>query len=183
MQNIKAVLFDLDGTLVKSFTTTPLPGAAERIASLREQGMPIAVCTNQAGPLWRAATGQEKYPSVGKMAGNIKTIIEALGLDGVPWFVSVGDAVGDAAKLLGESYDHIASGIALELDDVLFDVDSHVNEHREWRKPNPGMLLFAAKYLDVDPGDCLYVGDMESDRQAAAAAGMQFEMVEARHGE
>ena len=40
------------------------------------------------------------------------------------------------------------------------------------RKPHPLPLLHAAKTLGVDPRHCVYVGDAERDMQAAKAAGM-----------
>jgi 2-phosphoglycolate phosphatase len=40
------------------------------------------------------------------------------------------------------------------------------------RKPHPLPLLHAAKLADVSPGECVYVGDAERDVQAAHAAGM-----------
>jgi 2-phosphoglycolate phosphatase len=40
------------------------------------------------------------------------------------------------------------------------------------RKPHPLPLLHAAKLADVSPGACVYVGDAERDVQAAHAAGM-----------
>ena len=42
------------------------------------------------------------------------------------------------------------------------------------RKPNPGALLDALARFGARPQDCLFVGDMESDRRAAAAAGVPF---------
>lgn len=41
----------------------------------------------------------------------------------------------------------------------------------ECRKPLPGMVLEAARLLDVDPEECIVVGDKQSDAQAADAAG------------
>jgi 2-phosphoglycolate phosphatase len=40
------------------------------------------------------------------------------------------------------------------------------------RKPHPLPLLHAAKTLGVDPAHCVYVGDAERDMQAAKSAGM-----------
>jgi N-acetyl-D-muramate 6-phosphate phosphatase len=40
------------------------------------------------------------------------------------------------------------------------------------RKPHPMPLLHAATLADVSPGECVYVGDAERDVQAAHAAGM-----------
>lgn len=55
----------------------------------------------------------------------------------------------------------------------------HPNEGCGCRKPQPGMLLNAENYWYSQaylhgPGECLYVGDMESDREAAEAAGIDF---------
>jgi N-acetyl-D-muramate 6-phosphate phosphatase len=41
------------------------------------------------------------------------------------------------------------------------------------RKPDPAPLLHAAKLLEIDPSACLYVGDAQRDIQAGRAAGMQ----------
>lgn len=42
------------------------------------------------------------------------------------------------------------------------------------RKPAPGALLDALARFQVEPGDSLFVGDWDSDREAAAAAGIPF---------
>ncbi|MCC2274456.1 HAD-IIIA family hydrolase [Streptomyces sp. ET3-23] len=39
------------------------------------------------------------------------------------------------------------------------------------RKPAPGLVLEAARLLDVAPADCVLIGDIGSDMEAAAAAG------------
>jgi beta-phosphoglucomutase-like phosphatase (HAD superfamily) len=41
-------------------------------------------------------------------------------------------------------------------------------------KPHPEPLLLAAKRLGIAPGEAVYIGDTESDAQAAVAAGMMF---------
>ncbi len=43
----------------------------------------------------------------------------------------------------------------------------------DWRKPGPGMLLDLARAWGLDPSRCVMVGDHDSDRAAAAAAGME----------
>jgi histidinol-phosphate phosphatase family protein len=42
------------------------------------------------------------------------------------------------------------------------------------RKPAPGAILDALERFGAQPQDCLFVGDMDTDRQAAAAAGVPF---------
>ena len=42
------------------------------------------------------------------------------------------------------------------------------------RKPNPGAILDALAHFGAHPRNCLFVGDMESDHQAAVAAGVSF---------
>ncbi len=44
-------------------------------------------------------------------------------------------------------------------------------------KPHPEPLLFAAKQLGMKPQECVYVGDLETDVQAAKAAGMKSVIV------
>ncbi len=41
-------------------------------------------------------------------------------------------------------------------------------------KPDPEPLLLAAKKLGVEPNECVYIGDLETDMEAARAAGMRF---------
>lgn len=43
-----------------------------------------------------------------------------------------------------------------------------------YRKPSPGMLLWAMEWSGVDKADCIYVGDRTEDEQAASAAGVDF---------
>ncbi len=40
------------------------------------------------------------------------------------------------------------------------------------RKPRPGMLLAAARDFDLHLAECVLIGDMPSDRQAAVSAGV-----------
>lgn len=40
------------------------------------------------------------------------------------------------------------------------------------RKPHPAPLIYAAKILKISPTDCCYIGDAERDIQAAKAANM-----------
>jgi D-glycero-D-manno-heptose 1,7-bisphosphate phosphatase len=42
------------------------------------------------------------------------------------------------------------------------------------RKPKPGMLLTIMRHYRVEPGDTVFIGNHESDREAAARAGTAF---------
>lgn len=43
-----------------------------------------------------------------------------------------------------------------------------------YRKPAPGMITLLMQRFNFDAANTIYVGDMESDRQAAEAAGVRF---------
>ena len=173
---MKAVIFSL-GSLIKPFTPTPLPGATERLAALRTQGISFAIATNQTELIQRTAENEEKAPdsvkATAKIAANFKEIIQVLGLQHVPWFVSLGDTDTQDTMSSGR-YQSVIEEIKKELathfpGGTLF-VSSVIG-------PAPSMLLVIAHHLQVPPGDCLYVGNKETDRHAAEAAGMQFEMM------
>jgi HAD superfamily hydrolase (TIGR01509 family) len=59
------------------------------------------------------------------------------------------------------------AALGLEFEPTIVDA-SHV----EHAKPEPDLLLYAARELDVEPGRCWYVGDSTWDMVSAVAAGM-----------
>lgn len=52
-----------------------------------------------------------------------------------------------------------------------------------WRKPAPGMILEAAKRLDLDLGRSVFLGDQPTDMEAAAAAGVGLRVLLIGKGE
>lgn len=50
-------------------------------------------------------------------------------------------------------------------------VAAHVRDSY-WRKPNPGMILEAARRHALDPARSVFIGDQPTDMAAAAAAGV-----------
>lgn len=82
---IKLCIFDLNGTL----TNTPfidhkplhaLPGRRARLDALRNEGKRLIVASNQSPPLWRLATGDPKYASVGELTYALYGALVELGI-------------------------------------------------------------------------------------------------------
>ncbi len=165
--------FDFDSTLVKAFTAIPLPGVPQRIAALPPDQR-LFIATNQAGPTFRAVTGDTKYPTGQKVANQLADGLFACGLlarleplilvaTAAPQLVDSEGAAGRAATDMEAALIRLVPGATV-----------HLSSFMTWRKPQPGMLQFAALVLGVSPAELLYIGDMETDRQAAAAAGAQY---------
>ena len=77
-----------------------------------------------------------------------------------------------------------ACRVALERHDLDGHVDGVVGRDTVARhKPNPEPLLYAIESVGAHPERTLFVGDSDSDREAAAAAGTAFEFVAARTAE
>jgi len=160
--------FDFDGTLVESWTATPLPGVRERLAEL-PAGTRTFIATNQAGPVWRQMTGETKYPTCEDVAQRI-----IAGLAALDWRP---DAIFIATCAEKEP-DYIWRIAAQEATHRLYDLLEYVAYVEVSciptdRKPSPGMLLDARSFFDGALIDC-YVGDMPTDHQAAVAAGCRY---------
>lgn len=56
------------------------------------------------------------------------------------------------------------------------------NDGCRCRKPAPGMILDACRWLDISPVHVLFVGDRRTDLQAARQAGCQTALVRTGHG-
>ena len=160
--------FDWDGTLVDSFTGRPLPGVADRLAAL-PAGVRTFVATNQAGPIYRALTGQDCYPTVDQVAHAFAAGLDALGWRPDRLLVCVAPAPAQFAE---SDWRRAASEVVATFD--VPGVALHVTARPDWRKPAPGMLLAAAAHFDVGPAALTYVGDMDGDRLAAETAGARF---------
>ncbi len=50
------------------------------------------------------------------------------------------------------------------------------------RKPAPGMILDACRWLSINPSTALFIGDRRTDLQAARAAGCRAALVRTGHG-
>lgn len=146
----RAILLDRDGTLVANdgdlgdpAALMLLPGAAEACARLRALGFALLVVTNQGG----VARGAYDEAAVERTHDALEAMLRAA--TGLP-------AVIDA-------FYHCP-----------FHPEGRVERYRRehpWRKPAPGMLLAAARDLDLDLGASWLVGDAERDVEAGRAVG------------
>lgn len=162
--------FDFDGTLVTSWTADPLPNVRERLADL-PTGTRTFVATNQAGPVWRRMTGETKYPSCDDVAERI-----IAGLAALDWRPDV----LLLAVCAETEPDHIWHVAAREMMAPLYEALRHVTACYVSalsidRKPRPGMLLDAATHFVRAASEMRYIGDMDTDMQAAYAAGCRYQ--------
>jgi HAD superfamily hydrolase (TIGR01509 family) len=177
-----AVLFDLDGTLVDTVDTriraweraleeAGLPTTRDRLAPMigvdgkrlaREiaalAGRPIdehraEEIDRRSGELYeRLNRSPQPLPGVRQLVAAIET-------RGLPWAIAT-----------SSRKDQVATSVAaLGLEDEPTIIDA---SHVKHAKPEPDLLLLAAKQLKVDPGHCWYVGDSTWDMVSAVAAAM-----------
>lgn len=159
-------IFDLDGTLVETWDVTPLPGVLARLTALAQHGQALAVATNQGGVAWRALTQNPKYPSADDLGTRFNEIAQRLPpLRNARWFAAIYDA---RVRLPHNRYTELVAAMS-RATPVL---DLRVSAAPDWRKPRPGMLLAACQSYTVMQNVTIFVGDMDSDFEAAKAAGM-----------
>jgi HAD superfamily hydrolase (TIGR01509 family) len=178
----RAVLFDLDGTLVDSVeirisawqqtlaaaglatdraTLAPLIGLdgkrlAREIAALA--GAPIDDARSEEID---RASGEtyERLNTAPRPLPGVRPLIAGLERRGITWAI----ATSSRKEQVATSVD--ALGLARE--PTIVDA-SHVKH----AKPEPDLLLLAAEQLGVEPAACWYVGDSTWDMVSAVAAGM-----------
>lgn len=152
-------LFDIDGTLIRSFLREGdaehdyddvelLPrrneAIADLIASNGSEYVGFGLVTNQAG----VAMG---YQTVEQVHAKLAVVVRKLGFfDGCPFSIHV----------------------------CFYHPEAKLEEWRmdpcPRRKPGPGMIREAIDAHRVLPAKTLFVGDLDSDREAAEAAGVAY---------
>lgn len=180
---IRAVLFDLDGTLIDS--APDLGAAADEMRT--ERGMasiPLERYRPMAGAGARGMLGVAfdiepdapefvalreeffvKYEH--RMLSNtlafdgVRELIEALASAGLPWGVVTNKSARFTDPLTAAMPLFATAGAIVSGDSTPFS------------KPHPEPLFEAARRMNVHPSACVYVGDDERDIIAGRAAGMR----------
>jgi formyltetrahydrofolate-dependent phosphoribosylglycinamide formyltransferase len=144
----RAVFLDRDGTIIANTgartadpDVEPLPGAADALRRLHDAGFLLIVVTNQSGVARGWYTEDE-----------LRVAHDAL--------LRKFDAAGVPVEAVYHCPHHPTEGVVPE-----YAVTCRC------RKPQPGLLLEAAKDFDIDLASSYLIGDAERDVQAAAAAG------------
>jgi len=161
-------IFDLDQTLVERYTARPLPGVATVLAGLAAKGTQLTIATNQAGPAWRIWTGKERFPTTEQICERFTAVAQALpSLRAATWLVAVYDA---RVNLTPDQFEELTE--AFNRSSTTLDLRAAADPM--WRKPQPGMLWEACRLNGVSTAEACFIGDMDSDAQAAQLAGMTF---------
>lgn len=178
---IKAILFDLDGTLLDTardlvaalnhvragegmlpLEVAPLAFAVSRGAmGLIEAGLPVAdddlnlSRKQQLLSFYRANTYTDTIPFPG-----VEAMLAKLDSMAIPWGV-VTNKPTELSQLVMHESGFAERSACLVCGDTLARA-----------KPWPDQLLLACEKLQVEPENTIYIGDDQRDMQAAEAAGM-----------
>ncbi len=178
---IKAILFDIDGVLIDSFESNlafynSLLEKGGYAGPTREEYLPLihldmkrtiahvskSESVEEIERIWLMGVNREvKYPhELIKTPENVENIVKELRKKYILGIVTSRVRIGiDELPIYKELKEYFKVAVSYE------DTENH--------KPLPDPLLFAAKELDIDPKACVYIGDTNSDVEAALAAGMK----------
>jgi len=170
--NYEAVVFDLDGTLVR--LTVDWDAVATAVAeTFADHGVDAA-----EHDLWSMLDLADETD----LREEVEAVIIDHELDGarrserLPLADDIAGLDGPTAvcSLNGEE----PARVALATHGLAGDVDVVVGRDSvSARKPDPEPLLVTLRRLGVDPGDALFVGDSERDAVSAERAGVAFRYV------
>lgn len=182
MATIRAVLFDLDGTLIDSAPDLAGAGNDMRVARGLEplpyehfrpmvgagaRGM-VGIAL-QVGPLDEGFTElrdeflaryEQRMTQQTHLFEAMRPVLAALQAQGLPWGIVTNKAQRFTVPLVRALGLHTQAAVVIS-----GDTTPHA-------KPHPAPLLEAARQMAFSPQHCIYVGDDLRDVQAGRAAGM-----------
>lgn len=180
---LQAVLFDLDGTLVDS--AADLGAAVDQMRTCRGlPSLPFESYRQVAGAGARGLLGvafgmtpddadyaaysreflnnyEQRLTAETRVFAGVAALLQKLEQCQLPWGIVTNKIARFAEPITRQLPELQSAGVVIS-----GDTTPHA-------KPHPAPLLEAASRLQVDPAQCLYVGDDQRDMQAARAAGMQ----------
>lgn len=179
---IRAVLLDLDGTLAD--TAPDLVAVLnELLARNNRPSMPFAIARNEVS---NGALGLIRL-GFGSALSDIE--LEELRLEFLEIyqrnlavktsiFRGLHDILNDVSNI-GQRWGIVTNKPAVMTDPLLtaLGLDGEAScvvsgDRLPQRKPHPAPLLLAARELDLEAGQCVYIGDAPRDIEAGIAAGM-----------
>ena len=169
MSEYDAIVYDLDGTLVR--LDVDWDAVRERcVAVLRARDVEV-----DDADIWETRTIAADHDALDRVDAVIAEFERegAMSADRLPIAETLPRSVPVGVCSLN---DESACRIALELHGIDHHVDVVVGRGTvETVKPDPAGLLYALEEMDVPPDRALFVGDSASDKEAARRAGMAFE--------
>ncbi|MBA2674068.1 HAD-IA family hydrolase [Ramlibacter sp.] len=178
----RAVLFDLDGTLIDS--APDLGAAADKMRVARGMpSLPLDTYRHMAGAGARGMLGiafglEPEHPGYDALREEFFVIYEnamaerTRAFDGVPELIAALCAQGLAWGVVTNKSMRFTGPLTRQM--PLFASAGTIigGDSTPHAKPHPEPLFEAARRLDLPPASCIYVGDDERDVKAGRAAGM-----------
>lgn len=182
IETIRAVLFDLDGTLIDS--APDLGAAADAMRTARGMpSLPLEMYRPMAGAGARGMLGvafglTPEAPEFATLREEFFCNYEArmtrstIVFDGVAQLVANLLQRGLRWGIVTNKSQRFTNPLVASIADFSSAAVVVSGDTTPHSKPHPEPLLFAARSLGVLPAQCLYVGDDERDIQAGKSAGM-----------